>query len=206
MLFNGSFIFPPRPATGSVVPDGALFRQYEQSGFWIAQAKLNGSNTVAWIKKSQIKLWNRHGQKSSYEIPKSLASFLVEHFDDCVVNFELLHKRTRHIKDTIYLYDILVHEGEWLVSRTYWDRFDLLKSLLPPAVPLMRLPVDSVAPSVWLARCIPGPWGKLYGRYGQIPEFEGLILKKLTGRLEPGMREKNNGLWSLRARKKVGKN
>jgi hypothetical protein len=47
----------------------------------------------------------------------------------------------------------------------------------------------------------PDGWGDAWDAMAKNPVAEGLVLKRVKARLEPGRSEENNGAWQIRCRK-----
>jgi hypothetical protein len=62
--------------------------------------------------------------------------------------------------------------------------------------------VAEVGRGIWLARMIPpDKWLDAWAVAAKNPIIEGLVLKRVKARLEPGRAEDNNGSWQIRCRK-----
>lgn len=120
-----------------------------------------------------------------------------------VLDSELLHyMAAQAIRNTLVLFDILVHEGKYLLGTKMMDRYELLAKLCDSP---RRLEKQSgleigleIAPHLWLAPNFTGNLSTAYRRHVRPPLIEGLILKNPQGRLQPGTDEDNNGLWQVR--------
>lgn len=203
MRYTGQYIWPPRPQAGLVMPGGDYFKNLEANPDWIAQAKLKGLNAQLVLIDTEIELFNRHNARIEHPLtPEQVTFFLtLKQHAPLVLNFELIHRQTKQWKNIFYLFDILVHRGEWLVGTTVEERQRLLDKMFPATQPTPYPFAASLAPGVWRALSFKSQWEQTITKYGDLNLFEGLVLKRKSGKLEPGLREKNNAGWSVRCRK-----
>ncbi len=197
-----SYIFPPRPK-GNIPPDGDFFTRLAASKEWIAQAKLNGMNCQLVITKDSVEWRNRHRGLCRYTPTPEQVSFIetLKPHAPLILNLELLDKQTKSFKKTLFIYDVLVFRGEHLLGSTVAERQKILDQIIPDLIPTQFKFALQAAPGVWRAKNFIKNWSSLF-QYADVPIFEGLILKKLDGELERGLKEENNGGWSIRCRKK----
>lgn len=110
------FMYPPRPEK-AIPPE--LIAYYQSEGF-IAQVKKNGTCTVIAVAPDHsLNIWTRHGERHKAWKPDpespSLRAFKKLPKRWFVFVGELLHSKGVGIKDTLYLFDILV-DGKSLMS------------------------------------------------------------------------------------------
>lgn len=139
----------------------------------------------------------------------------------------ILDKKHSAIKQTVVIWDILVRDNVHLLGSQYTDRYDFLAGNLTTSTSYnfqdfdigLRV-TDNVllprnhAPAQWdelwtgLIPAINAPYtvGKPGDRnYDCKPVIEGLVFKDLNGKLERGMKEKNNSGWMCRCRVQTGR-
>lgn len=202
MKYTGQYIWPPRPG-GAVPPFSKLFQKLEQDPDWFAQAKLNGSNTLMVLtRKGDVSFFNRHHAKSYLKPLAEQVEFFkaLKKFAPLVLNLESLQNKVPTLRNHLYVFDVLVVEGKWQVGVANETRQKTLREVLQGSVSTPYRFAHEVGPQVWLAQNFQKNWGDLIEAYQKYNWFEGLMLKRHSGKLEPGFREKNNGGWSLRAR------
>ena len=181
-MFQYQYLWPPRPR--KQIPLN-LLTYYEQQG-WIAQLKKNGTCTVLYLTpdkkviaktrhKTDHKLWTP-GQ----ELTDQLA--LLPGKDWYVFVGELLHSKTKEIKDTLYLFDLLVDEGLYLAGHTLTNRLRRLHSLFPRRAKSIRSGHYVVSPKLWVAETIKSNFEKVFLSLSA-PEDEGLVLKDPQAKL-----------------------
>jgi len=201
----GFVMFPPRPE-GSVHPDDLL--QYP--GWW-AQRKFNGTRTVIFIDpEGTATIKNRHKEdhrayKLTGEMREAIRSLPLERGTWHVLDGELMHSKTKGLKDRIVVFDILVHDGEYLVGTTVKDRFDLLfyavgepDTYEDETGSELALRVND---NLWLAEMFDSDLPDRFRELNALDEIEGLVLKDPGGKMQPGVIEKNNTSWLIRCRK-----
>lgn len=185
------YITPPRTEVKS--RNGrAVIERCERDG-WLAQVKKNGSRTLIVLSPDrQIEAWNRHGEKQEWQFTPETADLFTSIpggrwflFDG-----ELMHRQTRHIKDTIYLYDMLVCGGVHLTGTTYQHRYDMMLGVLAASESPLRTQNllhpgrhrdhFVMHPHVWIARNYTKGFVRLYDNLTE-PEDEGLVFKDPDG-------------------------
>lgn len=199
-----TYLYPPRPTT-AVEYLGDTY-QGLKSRNWITQFKLNGSRNMIYISPDgDIEFWNRHGERPrNYTPPDWLLDELREHVSWgagkwTVIDGELLHLKHASVKNTLYLFDILVLNSELLLYQDYAIRYEKLINILSP------LGYDDIASRVsehiWVANNIlPADWDN-YWSLTQNPIIEGFVFKNPKGVLKPMFTAKNNSDWMVRCRK-----
>jgi len=207
------FIYPPRCETK--IPyeiDSPVLKMWKGFPDAIAQYKLNGNRNVIYVSPSgDIEFWNRHQERQKYIIPDVMAAQIrkfspLGHWT--IWDTELLHTRTKHIKNTLYFYDCLVWESQYLIGQTYSERFSIVQKCLGDRF----APLDSnmFIDNIYIARNIPVSGWDLAAKETKIQEMmvgkdfcEGLVFKR-TGnisRLAYGYQEVNNGGFMCKTRK-----
>ncbi|MCM2277458.1 MAG: hypothetical protein NDJ89_05230 [Oligoflexia bacterium] len=112
----------------------------------------------------------------------------------------------RRWRDRVVLWDVLVYRGNHLLGTTYRQRYELLKKIAGNPVKWEgdtghRIALR-IAETLWLAPDLGGSGlHETFARFREIEGIEGFVLKDPNGRLERGIRERNNGTWQIRVRK-----
>jgi hypothetical protein len=137
----------------------------------------------------------------------------------------LLDSRHRAIKDTIAIWDILVKNGQHQLGTTYQERYnnDLARSgtcgfytythSISSGEKTYNLGVKFTDNIILPINHTADQWNDLWALIGEInepftdkktgevsPLIEGLVMKDLSGTLEPGRKEDNNSHWIGRSR------
>jgi len=201
------YLWPPRPQT-TIDAASKHFQAMKARKTWTGQLKLNGQRSPVYISpEGEVELWNRHGgQHRNYNIQP----WLVEQIKGSVrqsgkwivIDGELLHAKDRSIKNTLYWWDVLVFDGEYLIGSTYEDRCKMLREIVKPNE--SDGAIAKVTDNIWLAENFgPEQYDEMWTRT-ETSWVEGFVFKNLKGRLKPCIREKNNHEWQLRCRKRHG--
>jgi hypothetical protein len=193
------YIEPPKAE--NAVMAGSLFF-YEKRG-WIAQVKKNGTSSVVFVppkwESAKPMARTRHGDeehKAWAFTDKSIRIF--EELRDerwSVFCCELMHSKGHGLRDTNYIHDVLVWDGEYLLGKTLEFRQDLLSQIFMTDKlrgPQSHYVVDS---NTWVARNHRMGFKKLFERLTN--EDEGLVLKNPHGVLTT----KGNSNWLVKCRK-----
>jgi hypothetical protein len=196
---NFRYLWPPRPV--NAIPPQML-RFYEQRG-WMAQAKKNGTcNIITVDPKGKLHCMNRHKETHKLWEPTEDSS---EAFLDLprgwyVFVAELLHNKVKGIRDTNYINDILVCEGEYLVGMTFRERQSLLYELFENQITGEAVSHYVINDHTWLARNYESHFDELYNRFNGADD-EGIVLKVPSAQLNLCLRESSNVQWSVKCRR-----
>lgn len=157
---------------------------------WFAQVKKNGTHSVIFVDPNRnVDAWDRHGeqQKAWHFTAATAAVFRALPGNKWYVfDGELLHNKTSHIKDVLYLYDMLVWNGSHLTGTTYEYRYNVmlatLYAVIGRAPPRIKPGQDHYAMHrhVWLARNFKKGFRALFDSLSA-PEDEGLVLRDPQG-------------------------
>ena len=218
------FIYPPRPIKEPIARSSWPYLQ--QRGF-IAQLKYSDTHTTISLNKGDLVLYKRDGnQHVQYQMPDAVAAQIKQlprllglkanawqYFDGGI-----LDTRHRAIKNLVVIWDILVKDGEHLLGTTYAERYNIIRSNFTERFIHRDFDLGiKVSDNIIIPdNFAPDQWGKQWDMltelntlYGFAPSvekgagsaiIEGLLLKKLNGRLEPALREDNNQSWQVRSR------
>jgi len=190
------YLWPPRPETK--IPRGML-SFYEQRG-WIAQKKKNGTCTVIFTNGSQVIFKTRHydeDHKMWQAKPEHINFFLQHGGKNGTWNVfvaELLHNKTTHIKDHLYIFDQIVADGVQLVKMTFMERQLLLRQLGGTFTDDCYM----ISPFISISHCFTSGFVKMFDTLK--PEDEGLVLKDPNARLKPCYRGNSNASWQVKSR------
>lgn len=230
------YIYPPRSQDAIPREQTDIFQMLG----WIAQYKYNDSHClIKYCPNGDIQLWNRHAERfRTYHLPDHIQQQLqdigqrIGHVAGnlTILDGGLLDQKHRAIKDTIVIWDMLVHNNQHLIGSTYQSRYDQLASI--SSVETWDYHHEHHAPvafgcklseDVFMPQNIPAPqwdyaWGTIHlvnapytvgmpnqPNYQCRPVLEGLVFKDPNGVLEMGFREKNNDAWMIRSRVCTGR-
>lgn len=196
---EANFLYPPRPVR-SVLP--GLLGFYEKKGYW-AQIKKNGTCSILGIgPQGEVYTMSRHAEPhKSWSPSKESLKPLVDRANGKwrVYVVEAMDKKTKNIKDTIYIHDIIVNDGIILERTTFAERQELLQMIFP----VRRkggLGYDKITEKVWLATIIKENFKAIFDSITDPKVNEGLVLKDPNGKLKPMWREGTNTGWQVKCR------
>ena len=198
-----TYLFPPRPETA--IPSNFL-TTYENKGY-VGQYKKNGTCNVTFVSPERdVKVMTRHNEEHKAWAPTEASSKFFKELPGngwYVFVSELLHSKTPTIKDTHYIFDILVADGEHLTGSTFADRMDILAGFIPVDDDGQTESTDShwvVNPNVWIAKTLQMGFEDTFKRITN-PEDEGLVLKDPYAKLRLGLKRNANVNWMVKCRK-----
>jgi ATP-dependent DNA ligase len=203
------YIFPPRPAT-EMKYQSDLFLKLQNAPGWIAEVKANGQRNMIFIDPAgQVFFWNRHnGKHKNYKlIPKWLNDeisgvFKVQPGEWSVIDGELLHNKDSAVKDTLYVWDVLVLNGVHLIGEMLAERKAKLIGLTSGFADAQSSEfIRRITPHIWVAETIPQDQWDSWPELTKRSWIEGFVIKNLSRPLEMGLRSDNNGSWQIRCRK-----
>jgi hypothetical protein len=197
------YLYPPR-APGSHAIDKSQINFIAGQGFG-AQKKKNGTNNVIFTNGTDVIFRPRHGDEN----PHKLWTPLPEHIEFfkgfgtkwSVFCSELLHSKVPGIRHQIFIHDVLVWQGEYLIGTTFNERQNLLKGIT-----LRHKGVDEgdqfrIHPNVTIAKLYTGGALEFKSLFKSLkPEDEGLVFKRLEGKLSPCIAENSNADWQYKCR------
>lgn len=197
---------PPRPR-GKLDPLHELDR-FDRSGKWLAQRKFNGVRTLLWVGPDQeVRLYDRYLRPHNYnltnqQISSILSSLNLEQGQEYWFDGEHLHAKTRSIKDTLVLFDVL-WAGKFLFGMNQMDRLALLASLCGHPNQLEKGGrAMLVGPGLWMAEIFSTNFLQHYKEKLDKDWCEGLVLRQCNAKLDTPCRKVNEEVrWQKRARK-----
>ena len=185
------YYYPNRPILIAADPDNPMspmpkpINKMERSGVWIAEQKWNGDNILIYTDK--MKIWNRHKGLSKYQPTPKVREELEKLPKNCIFNAELVHYKTKTVKNKIIIHCVMAWKGEYLIGKTWGDSRKLIES-----IPTR----DSVIISpIWKK----GFWKLFKNADGNI--IEGIILKDPTGKIKFSTTPLNDVAWMRKIRK-----
>lgn len=193
------YLYPPRP--NNAIPVN-LLNTYERKG-WVGQFKKNGTCNVTFVTpEREIIVMTRHNTKHKAWSPTIASS---QFFKDLPGNgwyvfvSEMLHSKTPTIKDTHYIFDILVADGEQLVGKTFAERMELLATFIPEGAEETKSHYV-VNKNVWIAKILQQDFETFFKDIVN-PEDEGLVLKDPNAKLRLCFKQNANSNWMVKSRK-----
>lgn len=194
------YYFPPRPETKSTPNNIDL---YERMGF-IGQPKLNGSCGMLYTNPHELHFMNRHQQAFSRNIiPRSDLEKMHRGNGWQVLCGEYMDKSKKDSNGNIFvgfvIFDIIVHNGQYLNGTTFIERSNLLDNLFESKN--YDGYIDNISTNVYRVKNFRTNLSKVWNEITKIDMYEGEVFKKENGILEIGYRPENNTGWQLKVRK-----
>jgi hypothetical protein len=201
---NFKYIYPPRPEY-VISPD--KLPNYEKTH--IAQPKLNGSCCIIFIKGNEYKIYNRHGKEglTGFNLKiNDLKVLTCGNNNWNVIVGEYMNKSQLGVDGTIWnhkfvIFDILVHDGNYLLNTTLEERIKLLDNLFGKTTENKYL--YRISNNIFRVKTFYDNFAERWNVLTKVGMLEGLVLKKPTAKLQRGLTEKNNMLWQLKSRRQT---
>lgn len=198
-----TYIFPPRPKN-SVSPTELQY--FENSGL-IGQPKINGSNTSIYTNGQSVIVMNRHGQRlTGFSInTDEILSLYKGTGGWMVLNAEYLNKSQtdetgRVFNHKLVIFDILVYDSNYLVGSTFESRVKLLDELYGNKE-CDKEYLYNISENVYRVKTYTENFENLFNNLIKIGMYEGLVFKRMSGKLEMGLRELNTSSSQFKIRK-----
>ncbi len=198
---NFTFLYPPRP---EIAISNAALALYESRG-WLAQFKKNGTNTLLAIPPTgDLIIRTRHNTAhKAWSLPDDVAKSLRTLFPEkkwTVLCAELLHSKTVTIKDTLFIYDIVVFNSKHLYRSTFSERHKILDDRLKTKDETKTHYVCDNSGKIWYAKVYTSGFVKLFSGITDPTIDEGLVLKNPLGVLSSCASAKDNSGWQVKCR------
>lgn len=193
------YLYPPRPEfalTYDRIP-------YYESDGWVGQYKKNGTCTIiAMSPEGEFHAMNRHAENhKAWNLTDHIKEFLKRTLPKngwTVLVAEILHSKTPTIKDTIYIHDIIVAGSKQLVGTTFGERQKILNKMLPGGVEhYSHFELDT---KVWRAKILTKNIVDAFHSIKDTSIDEGIVLKKLNGKLKDCYKSDANKAWQAKVR------
>lgn len=203
------YLWPPRPEEAVAPTSLAMFEPMR----WWAQAKMDGTNCTVYVppaKGDDAFAMGRAGADNRLvwqpgERWRTFESYLPGK-GWYAFQGELLHTRGVGVRDTIFLFDLLVDDGEYLIGTTYAERYHRLATLCGNvgAEPWVEDTHMVITPGVWLATNRARAFSEWFAAIRNLPgkpPVEGLVFKNPNGKLAPCTRAVSNAVWQRKCRR-----
>ena len=119
-------LIPPDPLN-PLNPKPDYINNLEHSGKYIAEKKYNGDNVLYYTNTKQF--WNRHKNLLHYIPCLTMKEELCKLPENCILNGELLHNKTKETKHTLIIHCIMVWNNKPLIDKTWKYSRNLLEKL-----------------------------------------------------------------------------
>jgi hypothetical protein len=195
------YLYPPRPDNAIAID---FIDWYEKNGY-VAQFKKNGTCTIIAISpEKEFKTMNRHNaDHKAWDLTDYIKQELVRLYPEkcwIVLVAEIMHSKTKTIKDTIFVHDILVFANNYLTGVTFEDRQKILEAHMIPIAEAPTHFICDVEGKVWFAKCFKGNFKDLFWGIKDINIDEGLVLKDPKAKLIACYKASSNSSWQVKVR------
>lgn len=202
--YSGKFLYPPR-IKNKVHPDSI---EMFDDGEYVAQPKLNGSNTSVFISKKEFVAKERHN-KFFANPPKFDFQSLYRGNGNMCITGEFMNKSKKdHNNKSLVgfcIWDILAYDGKLLIGSNIEERIALLEKLYPAQEEIkfqgLTYMLKTDVENIYRVNNFYGKFDKLYKTLSKIDMVEGLVLKQKNAKLQMMIGEENNSSWSVKVRK-----
>lgn len=181
---NRPILIPPDPEN-PLNPKPDYINSLEVSGKYIAELKWNGDNVLIYT--DTMEFWNRHKEHHNYKLPAEVLKELKKFPKGCIINAELIHNRTKDIKNKLIVHCLMAWKGKILAGKTWKDSREILED-------------QTYGDHVILSQV----WEKGFWKLWQETDgttIEGIILKKPKGLLQFSTTPIKDVPWMLKIRK-----
>jgi hypothetical protein len=200
---DGKYLYPPRPEKKIPFSGLSVF----DNETMVAQPKFDGSCTGMFFNPEKFRVMNRHNQPlSTFKLKKEEITGLIKNDGWNVIYGEYMNKSKKDEFSKLFnnkyvIFDILVHDDNYLVDSTFKERIDLMYDLFPV--------IDEneysykISDNVYLVKTFYEGFEDLWTKFTKIEMIEGLVMKRLSGKLEMGLRESNTMSSQVKCRRET---
>jgi ATP-dependent DNA ligase len=184
------YFYPEKPIL--ISKDQDLFKKLSDSPDWVAERKYNGSRLELHYLNGKFLWWNRHNQKFSFTPDKELLDILhaLPLKGYCVFDGELRNNKVTGIKQKIMLFDTLLWNGELLTTMPFSERRKILSDMVPVDGDPVGIPYQFQT-----------NFDSAFTEVSQDKEIEGLVMKKLSGKIGVSRKSNQDSKWMYKVRR-----
>ena len=196
-----TYRYPPRPETQ--IPASVL-DDLDNEGEFLAQPKLNGSCMELYTNGKEVIVMNRHKKPLAHKLDVDELRALHRGKGWMLLVGELMNKNKKDENNKYWnhkfvIFDILVNNGEYLIGSTFGERYLLLEELYSHYD--CKILLNSISDNCFRVSSITTEFKMFFDMITPFDMYEGLVLKRINGKLENGISQKNNTRTQLKCRK-----
>jgi len=199
---NFRYMYPPRPEY--IISKDQL---YKYEGTHVGQPKLNGSCCEIFIKGDEFKQYGRHKNENLSNFKLKLPDIKILNCNNDnwnVIVGEYMNKNKngidgKHWNHKFVIFDILVHNGQYLLGTTIDERIELLDKLF--GIENENDYLYKITDNIFRVKTFYDNYLEFWNKITEVDMLEGFVLKKKVAKLDRGLSEKNNMLWQNKCRK-----
>lgn len=198
-----NYVYPPRPEKKFPASD---LQTYDNMKRFIGQPKLNGSCCVAIVNGEKTNFYNRHKETfakfifSGRELRNQFSAEGLTIFVGEYLNKSQNDETNNDTNGRLVLFDVIWYDGKSLVGSKFIDRQNLLREKIFKVQPYGQW-VDKISDNLFIVKNFDTDFKKHWDDMIKYEVYEGLVLKKADGILQPSRSEKNNMDWQIKCRK-----
>ena len=186
------FVFPPKPTSSGVKPPHEMFyRIAEINPNYVAEIKKNGWASVIVKIGDSFTYYTRNKTLLDLSIIPEAKEEL-ERLDlphTVILGGEAIGRRTKSVKDILYLYGVYYANGKWLNDISLEENRKILKEIVKPTKRI------EIAEYFTEAQCPGGRFDNFFNEVIKDEEVEGIILKDLTKPVKTDFRNSIDLKW-----------
>jgi hypothetical protein len=194
------FEYPPRPELKTTRNEIDKYLDTH-----LAQPKLNGSCCSVFMNETETKVFNRHnGTFAVFKIKNEELRKLYKGTGwMCLVgeymNKSKMDKDNKIWNEKFVIFDIIIYNGIHLTESTFEERVKLLDEVYGQEEYDEYL--YKINDTFFRVKTFYENFSQIFDSIVKIDMLEGLVLKRINGKLERGLREKNNVNSQIKIRK-----
>jgi hypothetical protein len=202
--YAGQFLYPPR-IKNKIPPESVeIFDDNE----YVAQPKLNGSNTSVSISKDGAIAKERHN-KFFANPPKFDFQSLYSGDGNMCITGEFMNKSKKDQNNKAFvgfcIWDIVAYNGKILLGSTIEERISLLDYLYPAKENIKTEGITYLlktdVQNIYRVNNFYDNFDMLFKKLSKVDMVEGLVLKQKSAKLDMMLKEENNTRWAVKVRK-----
>lgn len=202
--YDGTFLYPPR-IEHRLQPPSLINLDNDE---YIAQPKLNGSNTSVTITPDKVIAKERHNTFFAVPPKFDFRSLYRGNGNMCICG-EFMNKSKKGVDGLPFsgfvIWDITAYDGKVLLGTTPVERLELLDRLYPSGKPVivngLILFYHTDVPGIYKINSYLSQFYSVYQKIIGVDMVEGLVLKRKNSKLKPLTTETNNMQWAVKVRK-----
>lgn len=200
MKYDKTYIYPPRPE----LKTARKYLKTYDNGIFMAQPKLNGSCCEIYTGPETTYQKGRHNNTlTNFRLTNEEINDVFGVDYNLVVG-EYMNKSQRDENGDVFnhkfvIFDQLVFKGDYVLDSTFDERIKIIQETYKPIDETEFL--YKISDNIYMVKTFYEDFEEVWDRLVEIGMYEGLVMKRKTGKLERGTREKNNTRTQLKCRK-----
>jgi len=196
------YIYPPRPELK--IPRENL--GFYDNNLFLAQPKLNGSCCELFVNDKVIQKGRHNNTLTLFNLTNDeiLDTFNGDGWN--VIIGEYMNKSKKDENNNLFnhkfvIFDQIVLNDNYLLGCTFDERIEILTELYKPIDETEFL--YKISDNIYMVKTFYNNFEKIWDKIVKTDMLEGLVMKRKDGKLERGIREKNNTNTQFKCRKET---